>query len=403
MASVFKKCDCEARNAERKADGERLEKCEHKWTVRYRDDRGKQREKSFLLKGSADKFSSKVEHQKDVGTYIDPKLFKRPVTDIFQEWMTGGDRERVTRDGYGYTFRIAVEPFWSGRSIGAVQPKDIDEWCEWMRTELNYAESTAYQRYTVLSSVFNFAHARRYISWNPFPAARGVSRAKAQKETKGSIQIPTIEEIVALAESVRSEYRGMVWVMAGTGVRIGEAAAISVDCIDFKGKMIAINRQVARDGRGTELGGTRIHLRNLKHRGEEHRRDIPLPDFVALELRRHIHANGLWRDEFLFPNISRTNHLDRSSWARLLVEATGDANLGRQVKGHWLRHYFASVCLADGVPVNDLAEWLGHASPEVVQRTYAHLMPDAPERTRTALDRAFAAALAPSIKNTKAS
>ncbi|WP_194236026.1 hypothetical protein [Streptomyces acidicola] len=36
-----------------------------------------------------------------------------------------------------------------------------------------------------------------------------------------------------------------------------------------------------------------------------------------------------------------------------------------------------------------MAEWLGHRDPRVTHQTYAHVMPDAPERLRSLMDAVF--------------
>lgn len=53
---------------------------------------------------------------------------------------------------------------------------------------------------------------------------------------------------------------------------------------------------------------------------------------------------------------------------------------------HALRHYCASVMLADGVNIKELAEYLGHHDPGFTLRIYAHLLPDSRERARQAVD-----------------
>lgn len=53
---------------------------------------------------------------------------------------------------------------------------------------------------------------------------------------------------------------------------------------------------------------------------------------------------------------------------------------------HQLRHYYASVMLAGGVSVKELAEYLGHADPGFTLRVYAHMMPGSHDRARKAID-----------------
>ena len=57
---------------------------------------------------------------------------------------------------------------------------------------------------------------------------------------------------------------------------------------------------------------------------------------------------------------------------------------------HALRHHFASVLLSDGVDIRSLAEYLGHGDPGFTLRVYTHLMPNAADRVRTAVDHVLA-------------
>jgi integrase len=53
---------------------------------------------------------------------------------------------------------------------------------------------------------------------------------------------------------------------------------------------------------------------------------------------------------------------------------------------HALRHYYASVLLAEGVSIRELAEYLGHSDPGFTLRTYIHMLPDSHERAINAID-----------------
>jgi integrase len=50
-----------------------------------------------------------------------------------------------------------------------------------------------------------------------------------------------------------------------------------------------------------------------------------------------------------------------------------------------LRHTYASFAVAAGVPLYELARAMG-TSVEQLDRTYAHLLPDSIDRTRSAMD-----------------
>lgn len=58
----------------------------------------------------------------------------------------------------------------------------------------------------------------------------------------------------------------------------------------------------------------------------------------------------------------------------------------RKTGMHAMRHWYASVTLADGASIRDLAEWLGHADAGFTLRVYAHFQPSSNERARKAID-----------------
>ena len=61
----------------------------------------------------------------------------------------------------------------------------------------------------------------------------------------------------------------------------------------------------------------------------------------------------------------------------------------RQDGMHAMRHFYASVLLARGASIKELAEYLGHEDPGFTLRTYTHLMPSSHQRARKAVDGVF--------------
>ncbi|MEU9987638.1 tyrosine-type recombinase/integrase [Streptomyces sp. NPDC048045] len=72
----------------------------------------------------------------------------------------------------------------------------------------------------------------------------------------------------------------------------------------------------------------------------------------------------------------------RRRWDRCLERA------GVEVKYtmYSLRHYFASKCLTHGIPITDVAEWMGHKSIEVTYPIYRHLVPGSVTRAAKILN-----------------
>jgi integrase len=62
---------------------------------------------------------------------------------------------------------------------------------------------------------------------------------------------------------------------------------------------------------------------------------------------------------------------------------------------HQLRHYYASVMLAGGVSIKELAEYLGHSDPAFTLRVYAHMLPCSHDRARAVISERFTRMIGP--------
>jgi len=130
-----------------------------------------------------------------------------------------------------------------------------------------------------------------------------------------------------------------------------------------------------------------------------------LPESVGLMLSAHLaahHAHEVtlpWREpgknlvtaRLIFTS-QRGGAVNRNSFNhawRAALDAAGIPR-GRENGYHVLRHTFASSALAAGVDVKTLSEALGHHSAAFTLSVYAHMVKDAPDRMRAALDAMFA-------------
>lgn len=57
---------------------------------------------------------------------------------------------------------------------------------------------------------------------------------------------------------------------------------------------------------------------------------------------------------------------------------------------HAVRHHYASLLIKHGESVKTVSERLGHTNAAMTLNIYTHLWPDSEERTRAAVDKAYA-------------
>jgi len=239
-----------------------------------------------------------------------------------------------------------IEAVFGGWPINAVAPSDVRLFIESMDSE---GLSPAYVRdlYGLLAMVFDYAIADEVIAQTPCVKVNLPKRS-------GRAEAATPNQVAALVESMDSRYQGLVWFLAGTGCRIGEALSVKVsDVVD-------IPRPAVRIGKSKTAAGVRT---------------VTLPEWLLKPLRDHVAEFGLGSDDWLFPAPRGGLMPVRRFRARFWYPACDAAGIER-VTPHQLRHLHASELIDAGRPLPEIAARLGHENPSVTMQVYAHWLRD---------------------------
>lgn len=250
------------------------------------------------------------------------------------------------------------------------------------------AAATTRKRYTTLHSAMAKAVAWHLLLENPMAA----------------VEPPPLEEqeATALSEQESAELlRGLAGsrafapatVAVTCGLRRGEVLALRWADVDFTASTLTVAYTVDE---GTAATGMKTK-RPKGRKGQRKRiRKVTMMAATVAALKAHRKeqaaeklAAKVWHERGLvFPN--RRGDLWRPSafgmyWSR---QAATEG-----VTFHQLRHTFATSALRAGVPVNHVAQLLGHSSPIITLRVYAHVLDDAPSSAVALLESSLGAAL----------
>jgi integrase len=180
-------------------------------------------------------------------------------------------------------------------------------------------------------------------------------------------------------------YRAMVITQGGLGLRVGELLALRVDDIEWLRREVRITEQLQPKTRERVPPKTRLS-----------RRTVPLPKVVSDALAEHIATYPPGEDGSIFVGETTGKPLARETYSRSIARAVRTAKLPQGTSSHSLRHHYASVLLDAGESVVTVAARLGDTA-QMVLSVYGHMLPDTEDRTRRAVDAAWAQPSTPAV------
>ncbi|HEX5493233.1 MAG TPA: site-specific integrase [Mycobacteriales bacterium] len=360
----------------------------NRWMARWRDPGKVQRYKSFAKKDPAEKFLDTVRADLTRGVYVDPAAGQVTLRAYAAGWLASRACDPSTHEAMELRFRLHIFPMLGDHPVGTLRPSTIQAWVAGLKVAPNYARTV----FANLSAVLSAAVDDGMLGRNPCKA-----KSVRPPAAVSSRVVPwPAESIDGMRVALAGRYSATVDAGAGCGLRQGEVFGLAVEDTDFLRGVVHVVRQVKVVSSKLVFGPPK--------RGKT--RDVPLPESVKVALAEHLRQHPA-RDVTLpwLPtgkpvtvplvftsresNAVNRNYFNAHVWKKAL-RAAGVPDT--RVNGfHALRHYYASVLLAGGVDIRTLAEFLGHSDPGFTLRVYTHLMPQAEDRARRAIDGVFGA------------
>jgi integrase len=161
-------------------------------------------------------------------------------------------------------------------------------------------------------------------------------------------------------------YRPLLMTAAFTGMRNGELFALQRGDVDLERGVIHVRHSLDHRAVDPETG-RQGRLKATKTERSE--RIVAMPRELCEVLRAHLASHA---HEFVFATRKgtpmRQDNVPR--WWYALLDRAGVP----RATFYSLRHSFASLAAASGVPSIAVAQAMGHANSDLVRRVYSHLM-----------------------------
>jgi len=301
------------------------------------------------------------------------------VGDAVRDWLAKGLRGRDPDTIR--TNRILLEhhllPLIGGIKLTELTADDVDDWLEGRCDKL--ATNTLQRLHANLKRAIRQAQARDRVLRN---VAELISTPKGTGGRPSKAM--TFEQATAMLEHARqSRWHAYMVVSLLTGIRTEEARALRwnhvVAWVEDENEWQPVT-EVGFDHEKLAIYVWRSVRANGDTKTSKSRRTLELPDQAAKALKEHrtrqvqerLAAGPLWHEHGLVFTSQTGQPLDDANVRRAFRSITNRAGLGTNWTPRELRHSFVSIMSDNGVPIETIADLVGHASTAVTETVYRH-------------------------------
>jgi integron integrase len=209
---------------------------------------------------------------------------------------------------------------------------------------------------------------------------------------KQSRYLPTVltpEEVRVIIQQLSGEYKILIQLLYGSGLRLNEGLNLRVKDIDFGHKQILVRDAKGNESRATMLPEILIdplqsHLQKVRDRHQQDLNSGYGSVYLPFALnRKYPNADRQWIWQFVFPSgafirdpqsgILCRYHLHESGLQKALKRAVMSTSISKKVGCHTFRHSFATHLLQNGYDIRTVQELLGHKDVKTTM-IYTHVL-----------------------------
>ena len=348
------------------------------------------------VKGRKNLFAGSIRLSLPDGTKKRPTVYGRTRTEVKKKIKELKNQNELAHKGFQISDEICSEYFerWAVRDRDQIKPRTISQRRTAIHKQiepvighipiskvthkhiLKIYSNIKEQKLTghtgkavkaILANVFSTALIQREISENPMHFIPKRSHPKAPDPVPFAIEEDEFQKLLSISD----QYQAFWEIMAGTGMRLGEAMGLQWDRVNLDKRTIFIDRQVHL----VQDVDTRKHSLQFAPTKTGNNRTIKFTRGVAASFKRHKAQQQLLikpeelQDNLVFPNIYGKKQSGSMYNKRLAKRCT---ELGLQkLTCKDFRSTYATWCSAERMDIKTLHVQMGHKSEITTLRYYA--------------------------------
>lgn len=267
------------------------------------------------------------------------------------------DYERSLIKQKTYIFYCQINNIYIQKFNKVINLKNITDFICYIRT--NYSYSTTKIIKSLINRSLAYAFENNIINENIF------IKIKLKKNNSKTIQALSYSEQTKLENyiTIKSKpYYFGILLSLYTGLRLGELLALKWEDVDFKSKLILVNKTISV----ISVNHKNIVIEDLPKTNSSYRQ-IPISTFLQKKL---IELKRMSKCNYVISSTKNTRVFPRA------YQRSFECMLEKlQIKHygfHSLRHTFATQLLEKKVDIKTISELLGHSNPSITLNTYVH-------------------------------
>ncbi len=312
--------------------------------------------------------------------------------------LVASSRKESTKQLYRVLAPHLTSGTFAGRRLDRLRPSDVEALVVELRTKNGRRrvghDEDGVPTFTVMSS----STVQRIFVLLRLALDGAVRDGLLARNPARQVKQPSVERVEAhfltgeetravLGDAKKSRAWAVLVLIAMTGLRRGEALALTWADVDFDGGVLQVRRTLSR------LGG---ELVATSPKTPKSRRMLPMSEPVVRLLKEHkanqaaerLRAGRHWQaNDFVFATEFGAA-VDPRNILRAVSRSAARVGIEHPVGVHSLRHSAATAMLEAGVNLKAVSDLLGHADIRMTANTYGHVSDAAARLAMDSLGRA---------------
>ena len=295
--------------------------------------------------------------------------------DFLEQWLeiTKDSIAVPTYASYSTLSNSVIIPYFRklGTTLEELAAKDIQQF--YLEQRKRVSGSTVIHYHAIIHKALKYAVKLDLIATNP------ADRVERPKKERYVASFYDADEVNALFQAARGTNLEIpILLGAFYGLRRSEVIGLKWDAIDFERNTITVQHTVTScnvDGKNMLVAADRTKTKSSM-------RTLPLVPFMKERLlqqkkvqaeNRKLCGRSYVKDYLGYVCVNEIGAILKPNYISTSFPKLLENNGLRHIRFHDLRHSCASLMLANGVPMKQIQEWLGHSDFSTTANIYAHL------------------------------